>query len=334
MPEPTKIPRPFADSGDKNSIPDSSGSIGFASWQEGFPAITSEPFASGGVAPKRADFNGVFNALSAAIFWNQQGGVYAYDNTTDYDVGNVVAYNGDLYQCLVANGPSSSVKAPSDTSIWAILANAHNALLLNADQTLTSSKLINKLYDGWGVTNPNTTIRLWLFSQNNSLGLMMKNSVTSDQEWVFHCNSVGDFTISAVDRSNFSNRHSFTGGRDGSLTWDSVPVVVGDCAHVDLADSQFYNIMKLSNGFMIISGFYKLTTSNAYGALPWTYPESFIEAPSISVLSSYSQTSVFNSNGNAGTSNMQFVVKNYDGTSIPSGTTVPVYLIAVGRWSA
>lgn len=119
MPEPTKIPRPFADSGDKNSIPDSSGSIGFASWQEGFPVITGTPFSQGGVAPKRADFNGIFNAISAATVWAQQGGVYAYDATTDYEVGNVVEYNGDLYKCLAANGPSSAVKAPTDASIWA-----------------------------------------------------------------------------------------------------------------------------------------------------------------------------------------------------------------------
>lgn len=136
MPEPTKIPRPFADSGDKNSIPDSSGSIGFASWQEGFPAITSEPFASGGVAPKRADFNGVFNALSAAVVWAQQGGVYAYDATTDYEVGNVVLYNGNLYKCLAANGPSSAVKAPSDTTVWDAIATASSFLPLSGG-TLT-----------------------------------------------------------------------------------------------------------------------------------------------------------------------------------------------------
>lgn len=121
MPQPNKIPRPFADSGDKNSIPDSSGSIGFASWQEGFPAITSEPFAQGGVAPKRADFNGIFNALSAATVWNQQGGVYAYDNSTDYEVGNIVEYSDEIYLCLVANGPSSAIKAPSDISFWALI---------------------------------------------------------------------------------------------------------------------------------------------------------------------------------------------------------------------
>lgn len=119
MPEPTKIPCPFADSGDKNSIPDSSGALGFASWQEGFPAITGTPFAQGGVAPKRADFNGIFNALSLATVWQQQGGFYAYDATTDYEVGNVVVYSGDLYKCLSANGPSSAVKSPTDATVWA-----------------------------------------------------------------------------------------------------------------------------------------------------------------------------------------------------------------------
>lgn len=124
MPQPNKIPRPFADSGDKNSIPDSSGGLGFASWQEGFPAITGTPFAQGGVAPKRADFNGIFNALSAAIVWAQQGGVYTYDATTDYEIGNITEKSGIVYICKTANGPSSSVKDPAaDTAetYWARL---------------------------------------------------------------------------------------------------------------------------------------------------------------------------------------------------------------------
>ena len=115
MPEPTKIPRPFADSGDKNTIPESSGALGFASWQEGFPAITGTPFAQGGVAPKRADFNGIFNALSAATVWAQQGGVYEYDTDTDYEVGNLASSSGVVYICKVANGPSSSLHDPANS---------------------------------------------------------------------------------------------------------------------------------------------------------------------------------------------------------------------------
>lgn len=119
MPQPSKIPLAFAASGDRNSIPESTETAGLASWQEGFPAITSTPFSEGGIAPKRADFNGIFNALSLATLWQQQGGFYAYDNATDYEVGNVVLYSGDLYKCLNVNGPSSSVKAPTNTTAWA-----------------------------------------------------------------------------------------------------------------------------------------------------------------------------------------------------------------------
>lgn len=118
MPQPNKIPKAFAVSGDRNIIPESTGTLGLASWNEGFPAITSVPFSEGGIAPKRADFNGIFNALSLATLWQQQGGFYAYDATTDYEVGNVVLYSGDLYKCLSANGPTSAVKTPTDMTAW------------------------------------------------------------------------------------------------------------------------------------------------------------------------------------------------------------------------
>ena len=113
MPQPNKIPLPFAASGDKNVIPESTETTGLASWRDGFPAITSAPFSEGGIAPKRADFNGIFNALSQSVIWLQQGGVYAYDANTDYEAGNVVLDAGGLYVANAANGPSSAVVQPS-----------------------------------------------------------------------------------------------------------------------------------------------------------------------------------------------------------------------------
>lgn len=113
MPQPSKIPLAFAASGDKNVIPKSTETTGLASWREGFPAITSAPFSEGGIAPKRADFNGIFNALSQSVIWLQQGGVYAYDVNTDYEAGNVVLDAGGLYVANAGNGPSSVVVQPS-----------------------------------------------------------------------------------------------------------------------------------------------------------------------------------------------------------------------------
>lgn len=221
MPEPTKIPRPFADSGDKNSIPDSSGSIGFASWQEGFPAITSEPFASGGVAPKRADFNGIFNALSLAIVWQQQGGFYAYDATTDYEVGNVAEYNGDLYKCIVANGPSSAVKAPTDTAVWSkVMTSADTAAeyLPLAGGTMTgtitftpanSTYLIRRVDNdgmlvivGGGSGSSTAGAKLYLYGSGNST-------------------HPGEFGLQAGDSGGYKQLY---GAPDGTLTWDGVDI--------------------------------------------------------------------------------------------------------------
>lgn len=114
MPQPSKIPLAFAASGDKNVIPESTETTGLASWRDGFPAITSTPFSEGGIAPKRADFNGIFNALSLATIWQQQGGFYGYDATTDYEAGNIVIYSGEIYVCKTANGPASALHSPAN----------------------------------------------------------------------------------------------------------------------------------------------------------------------------------------------------------------------------
>lgn len=219
MPQPNKIPRPFADSGDKNSIPDSSGSIGFASWQEGFPAITSEPFAQGGVAPKRADFNGIFNALSAAIVWNQQGGVYAYDVTTDYEVGNVVEYNNDLYRCLAANGPSSAVKAPTDTTVWSKVMTAADVAALYlplSGGTMSGNLSFSQSSARFIQINKDGDLRLYGASNSSYGASLMLSGMDSP--------STGAFSISANDGNTGK---TLFGRANGGLFWDGkvVPVI-------------------------------------------------------------------------------------------------------------
>lgn len=210
MPQPTKIPRAFASSGDKNTIPDSTGSIGLASWSEGFPAITSTPFAQGGVAPKRADFNGIFNALSAATVWQQQGGIYTYDNATDYEIGNLVVYSNELYICTSSNGPGSSVKAPTNTTAWTKVAtavtlggyipttggNVSGAITQTSTSTATIkyTDTTGRVTIGGG-TAYNTGAYLWLYGKDNS---------------------GGSFDLDANNGNTYSRLH---GGADGTLWW-------------------------------------------------------------------------------------------------------------------
>lgn len=211
MPEPTKIPRPFADSGDKNSIPDSSGALGFASWQEGFPAITGTPFAQGGVAPKRADFNGIFNALSLATIWQQQGGFYEYDATTDYEVANVVEYNGDLYKCITANGPSSAVKGPTDTTVWSKVMTASDAAALYlplSGGTLTGNLGMGSNYPAIMTSVSNTYLRLGNVDYNGGASIYLNGKDRSTD--------AGTFSLTAYDGVA---RKVFAGAPDGTLTW-------------------------------------------------------------------------------------------------------------------
>ena len=207
MPQPTKIPRAFASSGDKNTIPDSTGSIGLASWSEGFPAITSTPFAQGGVAPKRADFNGIFNALSAATVWQQQGGIYAYDNATDYEIGNVVLYSGNLYKCITANGPSSAVKAPTDATVWDALITAFGGTFTgNIGFSQNSGRIFKSDNSG--------DLRFFAgtsYTNGASFSLTGKDSTGG-----------GRFTSTANDGVNTIE---LIGKPDGTLTWDGKSLI-------------------------------------------------------------------------------------------------------------
>ena len=79
------------------------------------------------------------------MHWQQQGGFYEYDVTTDYEIGNVVEYSGDLYKCLSANGPNSSVKAPTDTTVWSKVLTSADAVETNLSNTTDYYRLSNGL---------------------------------------------------------------------------------------------------------------------------------------------------------------------------------------------
>lgn len=281
MPEPTKIPRPFADSGDKNTIPESSGALGFASWQEGFPAITSEPFASGGVAPKRADFNGVFNALSAATVWNQQGGLYAYDNTPDYEVGNIVLYSGEIYVCLAANGPSSAVKAPTDAATWVKMATLADVVPISGN---TSNPMTGNLFGG--------KLTDWFLSMYRNDGILHIRGGSTEPQGAYirlygqgSATNPGAFMVSASGNGAIK---VLLGKTDGTLMWDGAPVATiesgtwtptfrSGAVTATVNKSDYYKIGK--KVFVFMAGTFTSNSSGGlyFGGLPYTpVHESFL----------------------------------------------------------
>lgn len=147
--QPTFMPQPFANSGEKNVIPNSGGEVlGNASFASGFPRVTETPIELGGVPPQRKDFNGILNALSMFAFFAQSGGVYEYSATANYDTPAVVIYNNIFYFCLQQNGVDSvnGVKAPTNTTYWI--------------------PLIDYLLEGLVVGTPIGTIIMWASSTN------------------------------------------------------------------------------------------------------------------------------------------------------------------------
>lgn len=118
MPNPDLIPEPFAQSGDKNTIPLEraiADPIYRASWKAGFPPDTRLPKDVGGEAPDGLDFNGVLNILSQAVVFLQKGNAYQFDaSLAPYPIGALVRSNDNLttYQSTVpnnSNNPNSNM---------------------------------------------------------------------------------------------------------------------------------------------------------------------------------------------------------------------------------
>lgn len=119
--QPTPLSNELAWNGDKNPIPDTNdGSKGLFSVEYGFPYVTQQPLAQGGIPPQRNDFNGVLNLLSKFIRYFQNGGVFAYNTSMDYSVGMLVRNGDRLYVCKAENGANTSagVQNISNSNYW------------------------------------------------------------------------------------------------------------------------------------------------------------------------------------------------------------------------
>ena len=116
------LPRPFADKGVYQVVPDDKAASGRASFKEGFPAETQLPLANGGIAPSRPDFNGMFHMLSTLAFWQQSGGMWTYKPALNYNTPSAVFHNGGLWFCRAANGPDTQVpgvvEPGTNTDYW------------------------------------------------------------------------------------------------------------------------------------------------------------------------------------------------------------------------
>lgn len=185
--EPSRISTPFADAGTKNVIPETMAqpsAAAAASWQAGFPTVCSLPLSAGGIPPARNDFNGLFNQMTQTERFLQDGGVFAWDATTDYATNRLVlGSDGLLYWSLAQSGPNTGAGAQDPVldngTYWQLMPmNDANVVHTTGDETINGHKTFDlstttnsffcvRAYDIDTDTPPNTALSRTIFILND-----------------------------------------------------------------------------------------------------------------------------------------------------------------------
>lgn len=107
----------FGVNGSKSDIPETNATL--VNLNNGFTDIYTIPLASGGKAPDREEFNGIFYLIFSHLYNVQIGKCPTYNNKLNYDKYCVVrGSDGYEYTCTTANGPGTSagVKDPATSA--------------------------------------------------------------------------------------------------------------------------------------------------------------------------------------------------------------------------
>jgi hypothetical protein len=233
------LPRPFADNGTWQNIPDAKPAEGRASYQEGFPVETQLPLSQGGVAPNRTDFNGILHILSAMAHWQQSGGQWKWSATLDYSPPAMVAHGGKLWWAVNVSGPSSvGAKTPgTNETYWLDLLSALGGL--KGEGTASFSNPVGAIIMYYGMTAPEGYLPCdgSAFSATDypQLYALLAQVTTPDMRGLF---------VRGYDASNLVDPNGATRGF-GSVQQDALQNIVGthscDTEDVVITSGAFYN---------------------------------------------------------------------------------------------
>ncbi len=215
---PAKVPLPFANSGTKNNIPTLSqiGIVaGAASLTDGFPPLTFTPLASGGVPPAGADFNGIFNLITAVQQWQSAGGQFKYDSAFSTAVGGYPAgailtstSNTVSWLNLVDNNTTNPDAIDGSAANWSPVDayGATSIALTNANVTLTPVQFSKQIIVLTGALTGNVQL-----THPKLMG-----------DWYFLNSTTGAFTVQLMTAS----------GTPITLSQGSASMVRGDGTNV------------------------------------------------------------------------------------------------------
>lgn len=233
-PLPPVIPEPFGKNADpsfiQSPIPPTTGTPGRASYDLGFPPLTMQPVAAGGVPPYGQDVNGVLNAMSAQEFYFQAGQLWPYNAAVATAIGGyalgarVVSADGKSIWENVQAGNTTDPDNDSTGASWAPLYSAPGIPPVGGGPVT-----------GGTVTVPPSIARYRILSINgtltSNLAVVLPSGATwIGVQWLVINNTGGAFTTTvrtaagtgvAIPQGGLSNPVTVYG--DGTNIYPTVP---------------------------------------------------------------------------------------------------------------
>lgn len=260
--QPTLLLKPFAESGDKNTIPVTNSDASnpqLADLTNGFPEVTSLDPDDGGIPAERKDFNALGYLTTTYDFFYQAGGTFTYNATIASAIGGY----------------------PLGARLWYDDGNGHTAILKstkgnNTDNFVTTPSFIGT---SWVSETPvlswnNTWTGNNTFSNkitgnisghaDGDVGLSLNNTISGAN--TFTSGTTFSAGISVGGASSFSN--TLTATTPSSATDNSTKVattawVNNHLANATVKSNEVYNVMpNYANGYAFTSG--ATTSSNGW----------------------------------------------------------------------
>lgn len=236
------MPVPFANSGEKQTIPVASQvgiSSGRASFTDGFPPLTRTPLTAGGTPPYGTDFNGILNAITSSIRWSNAGGAYSFDSDFSSSVG------GYPKGALLSNSTNSGY--------WFNTTDANTANPENTNGTLTGW-VPAFTYDTTSVTGLAATNVTLTALQAANERVTLAGALTANinlvfpawrKGWVVVNNCTGAFTVTCKTPSGTGI--TVTTGTTARIIGDGTNIISNESPLVAGALQKSANLSDLSN---------------------------------------------------------------------------------------
>ena len=114
--QPLAIAQPVANDGTRNTIPEDATGSNLASIEEGFPDITMQSLADGGLPPMGEDFNGLFYLSTDQRIYLQNGGIITFSDDVSNAIGGYPA--GAVLDYINSDGDYCKVKSLIDDNTY------------------------------------------------------------------------------------------------------------------------------------------------------------------------------------------------------------------------